>query len=327
MPIKLIRCDITKLKCDAIVDPTSTSLIPDGGTDMDIHRAAGAELLSECREHGRINTGDAIITKGYGLPSKYVIHTAGPVWQGGDRGEQELLESCYKNVLRLALENNCSSVAIPLISSGRYNYPKDSVLKVAIRVICDFLTEADMLVYLVVFDKTSFAVSERLFADVTSYIDANLTDEETSLAKRMVFSTPAPSMASSCRDSCDDLSLDDMLDNMDKSFAETLFFYIDKKGLTDVECYKRANVDKKTFSKIKCNKNYRPSKVTAVSFAIALRLTLEETDHLLRTAGLSLSRSNKFDVIIQYFLITGNYQSIHDVNETLYQLDQVTLGV
>ena len=118
-----------------------------------------------------------------------------------------------------------------------------------------------------------------------------------------------------------------MLREMDRGFAETLFAYIDEKGFSDVECYKRANVDKKTFSKIKCNKGYKPSKVTVVSFAIALRLNLAETNHLLNTVGMALSRSSKFDVIIEYFVTTGNYTDIFDVNETLYQFDQVTLGV
>ena len=122
-------------------------------------------------------------------------------------------------------------------------------------------------------------------------------------------------------------TLEDMLKQMDKDFADTLFYYIDKKGITDVEAYKLSNVNKKTFSKIKCDPNYKPSKLTAISFAIGLKLDLDETTHLLKTAGYSLSNCNKFDVIIQYFIETGNYKTIFDVNEVLYQFDQQLLGV
>ncbi len=127
--------------------------------------------------------------------------------------------------------------------------------------------------------------------------------------------------------SSDASSLDDMIENMDMGFAETLFYFIDSKGISDVECYKRSNVDKKTFSKIKCQKDYRPSKTTAVSFAIGLRLSVEEAKRLLDSAGYSLSGSILFDVIIAYFLKTGEYQSIHDVNEALFHYDQSLLGV
>ena len=120
---------------------------------------------------------------------------------------------------------------------------------------------------------------------------------------------------------------DKIFGDMDKVFSETLFDYIDKKGYTDVEAYKKSNVSRKTFSKIKCDPDYKPSKITAVSFAIGLHLNLRETEHLLATAGLCLSRSNKFDVIIEYFITTGNYETIFDVNEVLYKLDQTLLGV
>lgn len=358
MPLKIIRQDITKIKCDAIVNPTNEYLSPGGGTDAAIHEAAGAKLLEACKKLGGLAIGEAKLTPAFDLPCKYVIHTAGPIWRDGNYNEQTLLEACYKNALTLAADKKCKSVAFPLISSGVYGYPKEAVLKTAMRVIGDFLFDNEMLVYIVVYDKTSYAISEKLFADVTSYIDdayagepplfmsmpmqasmlgdapvkerfkrrrARKSEQEfedivqgCDMAPQMLACEAAPSYKT---------SLEDMLRQMDKSFAETLFEYIDAKGMTDVECYKRANVDKKTFSKIKCNKNYKPSKVTAVSFAIALRLNLEETDRLLRTVGMSLSHSSKFDVIIEYFIKTGNYENIFDVNETLYQFDQVTLGV
>ena len=351
MPLKIIRQNITTIKCDAIVNPTNEAIIPGGGADAAIHDAAGPRLHEATQNLGGLNPGEAKLTLGYDLPCKYVIHTAGPAWTDGTCGEEGILESCYINSLTLAKQKRCKSIAFPLISSGTLRYPKDRVLKVAIRVISDFLLENEILVYVVVYDKTSYEISEKLFADVTSYIDDVYVDEarhklnlcqNTKLSERRLMSAGAalnPSTASArkertlYRESCDmaampcEASLEEMLRKMDKGFAETLFEFIDEKGLTDVECYKRANVDKKTFSKIKCNKNYKPSKVTAVSFAIALRLNLEETNRLLRTVGMSLSQSNKFDVIIEYFIVSGNYKDIHDVNEVLYSFDQVTLGV
>ena len=283
--------------------------------------------------------GQAKVTPAFDLSARFVIHTVGPLWQGGENGERELLESCYRESLALAKDNGCESVAFPLISSGLYGYPKDRVLRVAMDVIGEFLFENEMTVYLVVFDKTSYAISEKLFSDVTSFIDDFYTEASLPLfdsirenrrydeyrARRATKSKSIDSDEEFC-ELIAPVSLDDMLSSMDKGFADTLFYYIDQKGIGDVECYKRANVDKKTFSKIKCNKDYRPSKITVLSFAIALRLDLEETRHLLNTVGFSLSRSSKFDVIIEYFITTGNYRDIYDVNETLYQFDQSMLG-
>ena len=345
MPLKIIRQDITKIKCDAIVNPTDTYYSHGGGVDAMIHEAAGEELYRACLKHGDLEDGQAVVTPAFSLPCKYVIHTVGPVWEGGDYGEETILRSCYSSCLELAVKNKCKSVAFPLIASGAFGFPKDRVLKIAVDVIGDFLFENEMLIYLVVFDKTAYSISERLFSDVSAFIDDAYSECRTPfydlLRESYNFEEYDKTMRSKSR-RCESISisravasddfecaksLDEMLSEMDKGFAETLFHYIDEKGISDVECYKRANVDKKTFSKIKCNKNYKPSKVTAISFAIALRLNIEQTNHLLNTVGMSLSRSNKFDVIIEYFIMTGNYKDIFDVNETLYQFDQVTLGV
>lgn len=358
MPLKIIRQDITKMECDAIVNPSNSHLYPGGGADLTIHEAAGPELLKACEALGGCEVGKAKITPAFNLPCKYVIHTAGPNWYRLDNPE-EMLVSCYSECLKIAKEFACESVAFPLIAAGAYGFPKEKVLKIATRVISDFLFDNEMLIYLVVYDKTAFRISEKIFCDVQSYIDDNYvaTHAEREIVEGR-FDKYFPSSlslsalvlrredalaeraAKSKKIVCDDTvaspapcasmpapSLDDMLKNMDKGFADTLFYYIDKKGVTDVECYKCSNVDKKTFSKIKCNKDYKPSKKTAVSFAIGLKLNLEETDHLLNTAGLSLSKSNIFDIIIEYFVSTGNYENIFEVNEVLYQFDQITLGV
>ena len=326
MPIEIIRQDITKMRCDAIVCPTNSDLIADGGVDLLIRQRAGGELDSECEKIKPISVGESKITKGYKLPCKYIIHTVGPVWQGGNFNEREHLEECYKGAFNLARLYNLQSIAFPLISSGSYGYPKSQVLRVAMDTLGKLVNDYEIQVYIVVYDKDSYEISEKLYRDIASYIDDNLLLEVIDCQNMRI----APIRKSRRRVIGGDMpkcSLEDFIKHMDKGFAQTLFSYIDKKGLTDVECYKRANVDKKTFSKIICNQNYKPSKKTAIAFAIALKLDLQETEHLLRTAGMTLSKSNLFDVIIEYFITTGNYNNIFDVNEVLYKYDQATLGV
>jgi len=332
MPLHIIRQDITKMQCDAIVNAANNSLLGGGGVDGAIHRAAGRQLLEECRTLGGCATGDAKITKGYNLPCKYVIHTVGPIWRGGNNGERSLLRSCYKASLALAKEYGCQSVAFPLISSGIYGYPKDKALQVAVETIGRFLLENEMTVYITVFDKASFEIGEELFDEVAEYIDDNYvgerSDEELFGRRRSI------PMMSDRFEACYSLGMPrkrevdllELLANVDDTFAVTLLKLIDVKGMTEVECYKKANVSKQTWYKIMNEKNYKPSKNTVISFAIALKLSLEETKHLLSTVGFALSKSSKFDIIIEYFLVNKEYD-IFIINETLFKFDQVCLGV
>lgn len=346
MPLHIIRQDITKIECDAIVNAANPTLLGGGGVDGAIHQAAGRELLEECKTLGGCKTGDAKITKGYRLPTKYVIHTVGPIWQGGTYNEKALLESCYNRSLALAKEYGCETVAFPLISSGIYGYPKDQALAVAVDVISKFLFDHEMTVYIVVFDKAAYQISTSLFQDVASYIDDHYTrSEETSCFMRRERANIEYARSQrllreiECDIECCELleedvflpsyssaSLTDMLAKIDDSFAVTLLKLIDAKDVTDVECYKKANVSKQTWYKIMNDKYYKPSKQTVISFAIALELSLEETKHLLSTVGFTLSKSSKFDIIIEYFLLRGEY-NIFTINETLFKFDQVCLGI
>ncbi len=329
MPLEIVRNDITKMTVDAIVNAANESLLGGGGVDGAIHRAAGAELLAECKTLGGCKTGKAKITGGYNLPSKYVIHTVGPVYQDGKHGEKALLESCYRESLALAKEHICETIAFPLISSGAYGYPKDQALKVAIQVISDFLLENDMTVYIVIFDKKAYQISEKLFSDITEYIDDNYIDTyvDYRYEQSRVFGMPMQTVTadySECKCS-QAISLDEKLKDIDESFSQMLLRKIDEKGMTDAECYKKANIDRKLFSKIRSDIHYRPSKTTAIAFAISLELSLAETEDMLKKAGFALSHSNKFDIIIEYFISKGNY-NIFEINEALFAFDQSLLG-
>jgi len=334
MPIEIVRNDITKMHVDAIVNAANESLLGGGGVDGAIHRAAGPRLLEECRSLHGCKTGDAKITKGYDLPCKYVIHTVGPIWTDGMHGEEELLRSCYQKSLQLAQEHSCMSVAFPLISSGVYGYPKDQALRVATDTIRDFLIkntdESDMLVYIVVFDKTSFKISGKLYAGITEYIDDNYAFAHSDRRHRRIAQIESsrvfeePLMDCMCAPK-EIGSLEDALDMIDESFAAMVLRKIDEKGMTDPECYKKANLDRKLFSKLRKDSNYRPKKQTALALAIALELPLEETKELLMKAGYALSHSDKADIIVEYFILNNMYD-IFDINAALYSFDQVPLG-
>ena len=327
---------------DAIVNAAKESLLGGGGVDGCIHRAAGPELLVECRTLGGCKTGDAKITKAYRLPCKYVIHTVGPVWNGGQYGEKEKLVSCYRASLALAKEHKCETVAFPLISSGIYGYPKDQALRVAVDTIGEFLMENDMTVYIVIFDRAAYQISGKLFADIAEYIDDHYVDAHTdscrerlrrlnrleSKASKVCEDAALGFMAAPCAPmsmSVTSGSLDNVLDELDAGFSETLLKLIDRTGKKDSEIYKKANVDRKLFSKIRNNPDYKPSKTTAIAFAIALELDLEETKDFIARAGFALSRSSKFDVIIEYFIKQKNYD-VFAINEALFAFDQSLLG-
>ena len=328
MPLLLVRNDLTKMPVDAIVNAANESLLGGGGVDGCVHRAAGPELLEACRALGGCRTGEAKLTAGFRLPCRYVIHTVGPVWRDGTHGEREQLASCYRSSLALARAHGCETVAFPLISSGVYGYPKDQALRVAVDTIGAFLAENDLTVYLVIFDRASYEIGGKLFADIAAYIDERYVDAHTDHRRERLrrVSVAENRMPSACEAAPMAASgLDEALAHLDAGFSETLLKLIDRSGKKDSEIYKKANVDRKLFSKIRSNPAYRPSKPTAVAFAVALELDPDGTRDLIARAGYALSASSKFDVIVEYFIARKNY-NIFEINEALFAFDQSLLG-
>ncbi|TYZ27100.1 macro domain-containing protein [Selenomonas caprae] len=339
MPLEIVRNDITKMQVDAIVNTANPRPIVGGGVDRAIHKVAGTELLDARKKIGDIATGKAAITSAFNLHARFVIHTVGPVWQDGEHGERELLSNCYDNSLQLAAENGCGSIAFPLISAGVFGCPSEVAIAVATQAIREFLTDHDMDVYLVVFDHKAFKISSSLFDDVQSFIDERyieeLLDEEYRgdyRDRRRNFETAGQPPA---EDAYIDIpmwmskpkerSLEDLLNEVDDTFSEALLRLIDAKGKTDPEVYKKANVDRKLFSKIRNNPAYKPSKSTALAFAVALELNLDETKDFIGRAGYALSHSSKTDIIVEYFIQRSEFDII-TINETLFAFEQPLLG-
>ena len=351
MPFTIVRNDITHMRVDAIVNSANPLPVVGLGTDSMIHERAGPQLLEARQKIGPIKAGHAAITPAFGLDAKYVIHTVGPVWVDGRHGEETLLYSCYAGSLQLALEHGCKSVALPLISTNNYGFPKDRALKIAVSVFSDFVLHHEIDIYLVVFDRTAYRLSGQLFCDVQSYIDQHYVDacqkaiygtdsalrrenarsrmqverrvmellDEEMRAPAPMEVPPPPSPARK------KLSLAEMLKRKDAGFTETLLKLIDKSGKKDSEVYKKANLSKQHFSKIRNNPDYKPTKPTAIALALALELDLAQTKDLIGRAGYALTDSSKFDLIIRYFIEQGNYNVV-EINIALYEFDQSLLG-
>lgn len=339
MPFTIVRNDITAMQVDAIVNTANPRPAIGGGTDSAVHKKAGPRLLEARKRIGHISPGQAAITPAYGLDAEYVIHTVGPVWVDGSHGEKDLLADCYRNSLQLAKDRGCQSVAFPLISTGTYQFPKGLALEIATGVISRFVLTNDIMVYLVVFDKASYTLSEKLMRDVKSYIDNNyaqvLAQAEYSrdmsrpvrrsrLTYPKKLSAPVEQADMVCN-SAPQPDWDNIAHSLGKTFSETLLELIDKKGLTHAEAYGKANIDRKHFNKIKNNKNYKPTRYTVLAFAIALELDIDRTKELMETAGLALSKSNLFDVIVSFFIENGRY-NIFELNDVLFEYDMPLLG-
>lgn len=342
MPFSIVAGDITELSVDAIVNAANSQLAMGGGVCGAIfHKAGPLELQHACDSMAPVQTGDAVITPGFALPAKYIIHTVGPVYSPGQAAQYaQLLRSAYLSALDLAWENKCQSIAFPLISSGIFGYPKAEALDIAVTAIRDFLKDHDDLdVQLVMYDRTAYTVREELLEPVQRYVAGYYegTDKISYEADVLYDLIPpheadaeeiaqAPRVSYRRKPAKPRLGdLEHMISDLDEPFNTTLLRLIDAKGMTDAEVYKRANIDRRLFSKIRTGKGYLPSKRTILALAIALELNLDETDDLLARAGYTLSRSQKFDVIVQYFISTG-YYDIYDINKVLFYYDQPLLG-
>lgn len=340
LPFKIIRNDITKVKADAIVNTANPEPIYASGTDVAIYMAAGADdLLAERRKIGRIAPGEVAVTDAFQLPAKYIIHTVGPAWVDGSHGEYDVLRSCYRKSLLIADQLGCESIAFPLIATGVYGFPKDQALEIALEIIREHLKDSDLNVVLVVFGRSSYQIAAGLTEQIEEYIDENYVSERAEeeyggpigtlsgeryrrrlLAESMTLDAE-PEYAPQQKKA----SLEDVLNNLGESFQARLLRMIDERGMTDPEVYKRANVDRKLFSKIRCNENYIPKKKTIVALAIALRLNLDDTRDLLASAGLMLTNNSKSDVIVSFCIENGIYD-IYEVNALLFQFQQPILG-
>lgn len=355
MPFQIIRNDITKMRVDAIVNTASPHVDYGTGIDKAIYEAAGVEeLMAKRREIGEMQRGSSAITEGFNLPAKYIIHTVGIFWKGGKENEEQILRSCYKTVFQIAEEYKLNSLAIPLLASGNYGFPKGVAIRIALSEIEAFMLNSDLELYLVVFDDKAFSLSTELYGDIDSYISDNYVDEITldeypedfwekhkkvegytsshleHPASNSLITGPSIESASheeeERKKSKANRSLDDVIKNLDKSFMELVYYYADEKGLSDVEVQRKANLDRKAYSKLKCGTTKTPKKTTALALAVALELNLDQTKDLLSRVGLALSPCNKLDLIVEYFIEREAYD-IYYINSALYDHGQELLGM
>ena len=352
MPLKIVRNDISKVKADAIVNSANKNPICGGGAEYHIYNAAGYDDLLKAREQvGPLKVAQVAVTPAFALEARYIIHTVGPKWKGGDSGEALALANCYRGALDKAQQLGCQSIAFPLISSGVFKFPKDSALRIALDAIGEFLQTNEMDVMLVVFDRKAFEVSEELSSDIQAFIDDNYVQDKYSAVHSYVDrrwrNVPDELDEGGVEEECDKLcmsemhmpltsamsnksiesgkSLEDIFVEPGETFCEKLFMLIHEKNQDDVEVYKRANLDRKHFSKIRSNVNYKPTKKTALALAIALHLDMDETTDLLARAELALSPSNRGDLIVKYFIERQKYD-IWEINSMLFKFGQPTLG-
>lgn len=380
MPFLVVRNDIASMDTDIVVNAANRHLAEGGGVCGAIFAGAGARKMREaCRKIGGCPVGSSVVTPGFDLSARYVVHAVGPVWHGGGLGEERLLRSAYRSALAWVRKLGCTSISLPLISAGIFGYPPAQALKVATDEIRRYLGEAgneDISVYLVVFDRRAFAESLTLYGDVRELIDrdyadrvpprdrlgdlraSGIPDEDfayqsaaapaadgapldeiercgdsstsrnaTACTAHAVPAAPAgsvpqrsASLASKAR-----RELERLISHRDTSFSQEVLLLIDARGMTDVEVYKRANLSRQLFAKVRKGDGYRPTKQTAVALALALGLDREETDDLLSRAGYVLGSASRFDIIVGYYIDRGIYDVLA-VNEMLFAFDQPLLG-
>ena len=345
MPFKIIRNNITRVHADAIVNSANPKPVYGSGTDRAIYEAAGAEeLLAERRKIGGIRPGDAAVTGAFALPAKYIIHTVGPAWIDGRHGEFEILHSCYRESLAAAERLGCESIAFPLIATGVYGFPKEEALNIALEEIRAFLEHSEMHVTLVVFGRGTYKIASSVADRVEAYIDEHYVEEafeeeyprgledfgvcgmplETGrivyehVSDKHVCGAPVYEKRQQRR-------LADVVRHLGETFHDRLFRFIRERRMDETAVYKRANLDRKLFSKIRCSQDYLPKKKNVLALALALQLNLDDARDLLASAGYALSEGIKMDVIVSFCLENGVYDML-EVDRLLFKYTEQTLG-
>lgn len=319
MPLKIVRNDITKMEVDAIVNTANEEATFSSGVDYAVYKEAGeSELLALRKKIGKKNQGDVFLTPGFNLPSKYIIHAVSPKNNGSEECE-ELLRKCYTDSLEVAYDNNCKSIAFPLIGTGNFGFSVEVGLRIAVDCINAFLLKNDMLVYIVVFNEKAKNAGRRLYSDLEEYIDNHYVEEKKTLEYdiyneniryRASYDNFVAKSARYEEEALDTSLLDERLEHLSDSFSEYLFYLIELKGLKNSDVYNDAVVTKQTFSKIKLNPDYHPDKRTALSLCIGCKLNIDETRDLLLRAGYALSPSDMTDVIFSYFIEKEIYDMV-----------------
>lgn len=343
MPFKIIRNNITRVHADAIVNSANPKPVYGSGTDRAIYEAAGAEeLLAERRKIGGIKPGDAAVTGAFALPAKYIIHTVGPAWIDGRHGEFEILRSCYRESLGTAERLGCESIAFPLIATGVYGFPKEEALNIALEEIRAFLEHSEMHVTLVVFGRGTYKIASSVADRVEAYIDEHYVEEafeveyprggddfgvcgmpmeiEHAVRKFHVEECQAPVFEKKRQ-----RRLSDVVRHLGETFHDRLFRFIRERRMDETAVYKRANLDRKLFSKIRCSQDYLPKKKNVLALALALQLNLDDARDLLASAGYALSEGIKMDVIVSFCLENGVYDML-EVDRLLFKYTEQTLG-
>ena len=362
MALTIVRNDITKMKVDAIVNTTNEGFKVGGlGVDAGIHYAAGPKLKQALAEIGCCPVGSAVITESFDIPCcKYIIHTVGPVYIDGRHGEKQQLESCYRSILALAKEKGCQSVAIPSISTGAYGYPKAEAYSVATACIRDFLLslpdDEDMMVYIVLYDRESVAVSEKIDSGVKHFIsEAYRQNQKEQLNSFYNGNYPAgqyglvrPSLNTALWDdaeseeaslpipSASEAELSDSVlaavpgpdgsyASEDRSFADMCEWWCEQKGFSKKQFYNYANINRSMFWGMKHHPDQIPKKTNVLACVIGLRLDYDQAIDLLQRAGMTLSKYYETDLIVEYFIRKKKYD-IDEINALLYEKELTLLG-
>lgn len=352
------------MQADAVVVTANEDLQITGGIGAAVAQAAGMRRLQEaCDAAAPCPVGHAVVTPGYAHPARMIVHAVGPVWDDpslSDVQKRHLLLSAYESALRCAFDRGARSIGLPLISAGSFGCPPAISFALAMEAVRAFLVDHEALVVLVVYDREAVSAAVAIHGQIAEYIDDRYVGAQEherracfrergassrgeqgrrlgslgSVPPRSASDTaptgwkasPAATdpLPPACSEASHPTDLSQWLDGIDASFSETLLRLIDERGLSDAEVYKRANMSRQLFSRIRCDADYRPSKKTVLALSIALELSLRETSDLLMRAGFALSHSSVADLVVEFFIVRGQYD-IFAINEALYAFDQQLL--